>query len=325
MSYSCRFHLRAFGNHANDRASCGMRFKPMCIILRPCSSQGDVGATTAWFPNQTSTMFLNVMNVNYAQTRKSSITGNGDAFGDLLDKHIQSVVGALFNTLKTEAQAAAGSEARARHANPKVTSAVMHTATPQDFFHRCAGDYEQISNLDQVALKGLEGRHDFGILLNPDEMYDMLSSFGLLTGEGQNARAVKASVNPHQSAYNKLAQFGRASRATKTAGSYGSVNAPTVSIGISGNIHPSMYVPMERGEFGSHHVCMKERLLIGTGRPVQPHDDLPADYVMPADCDRWKWVPLVPGVAKILGLNESCSNPDVAAKTLQRVNAGACV
>ena len=40
------------------------------------------GAQVTWFPNSPSPMFLMVLNVNYTQTRKSSITGNGDNFGE---------------------------------------------------------------------------------------------------------------------------------------------------------------------------------------------------------------------------------------------------
>ena len=50
------------------------------------------GAKTKWFPSSASTMFMMILNVNYAQTRKSSITGNGDAFGDSLDKQVKDIV-----------------------------------------------------------------------------------------------------------------------------------------------------------------------------------------------------------------------------------------
>eukprot|EP00973_Karenia_brevis_P041115 5689059-Karenia_brevis.AAC.1 len=77
-------------------------------------------------------------------------------------------------------------------------------------------------------------------------------------------------------------QYGQASRATKTSGSYGAAGSPTVSAGLTGNLHPSQYVPMERCEVGSHHAATKERATVATGRPVQPHEALPLDYVMPA-------------------------------------------
>ena len=37
------------------------------------------GAKTPWFPNSASPLFLMVLNINYTQKRKSSLTGNGDS------------------------------------------------------------------------------------------------------------------------------------------------------------------------------------------------------------------------------------------------------
>ena len=159
------------------------------------------------------------------------------------------------------------------------------------------------------------GRFFYGILINLDEAYDMLTSFGLLNDDRKGgARGAGSGVNPHQSIFNKLAQYGQASRATKSAGAYGGNDAPTVSVGITGNIHHSMYVPMERGEIGGHHACAKERLLVCTGEVVQPHAALPANYAMPAGHSKWKWVPLVRPVAKILRLSECFENPEQAPK-----------
>ena len=139
------------------------------------------GATTTWFPSQTSTLFLAALNVNYAQTRKSSITGNGDSFGDVLDKHIEGEVGKVFDNAKQglEEEASRKGHPEPRTARPKVTSAVLHSATPTEFFHRCGGDYQQISNLDHVGVPGLDGRHNCGILINPDEIYGLCNAFWL--------------------------------------------------------------------------------------------------------------------------------------------------
>ena len=87
-------------------------------------------------------------------------------------------------------------------------------------------------------------------------------------------------VNPHQSGLNKLLQFGTSARATKTAGSYGDCGA-TISLGVTSNVHPSLYIPLERGETGCHHSATKERFLIATGRPIQPHAELPEDFCVP--------------------------------------------
>ena len=126
-----------------------------CLAMMCAMSNG---ATATWFPSQTSTLFLAALNVNYAQTRKSSITGNGDAFGDLLDKHIQGAVGEAYEKMKQEAKGASreNGEAEPREPRPKVTSAVLHSATPTEFlFHRCGGDYQQVSNLETVVKMGV--------------------------------------------------------------------------------------------------------------------------------------------------------------------------
>ena len=147
----------------------------------------------------------------------------------------------------------------------------------------------------------------------------MLLSFGLLSDDTRGSgKAGRGTVNPHQSALNKLMQYGQASRATKTCGSYGAAASPTVSCGLSGNMHPSQYVPMERCESGSHHAATKERALIATGRPVQPHDSLPSDYAMPSGHTPWQWVPLLPDVAQVLQLSEGARSPDAAEQAWPR-------
>ena len=121
------------------------------------------------------------------------------------------------------------------------------------------------------------------MLANLDECYDFLTSFSLLSAEeGGKSDRKAAKINPYQSALNKLLQFGNSARATKTAGSYGEGDLRNgISFGVTSNIHPSTYIPMERGESGTHFAACKERFLVSTGRPVQPHQDLPGDFVMP--------------------------------------------
>ena len=129
---------------------------------------------------------------------------------------------------------------------------------------------------------GKQGRQWFGVLGNLDETYDFLTAFGLLSEEGNKSSKANSKVNPHQSALNNLLQFGSAARATRTSGSYGDTSGNGISLGVVGNMHPSTYVPMERSETGSHHAATKERFLICSGRPIQPHEDLPKDYPLPS-------------------------------------------
>ena len=76
--------------------------------------------------------------------------------------------------------------------------------------------------------------------------------------------------------------YGQASRVTRSCGAYGHGKTPAVTVGSDGNLHPSMYVPMEKGESGTHHAACKERFVVTSGRPVQPHEPLPADYCLAA-------------------------------------------
>ena len=161
-------------------------------------------------------------------------------------------------------------------------SSTISSATPEEFFHRCAADWNQIKNGSKLPVP-IHGRLWSGMLANLDECYDFLTSFSLLSAEeGGKSDRKAAKINPYQSALNKLLQFGNSARATKTAGSYGEGDLRNgISFGVTSNIHPSTYIPMERGESGTHFAACKERFLVSTGRPVQPHQDLPGDFVMP--------------------------------------------
>ena len=202
---------------------------------------------------------------------------------------------------------------------------MLHSATPEEFFHRCSGDHQQVQNLAKLDVDGMQGRHWYGVLANLAEAYDLLLSFGLISEESKPNSAKASKVNPHQSSLNKLLQFGHAARATKSNGSFGAAGAPVVSMGITANIHPSQYIPMERCESGSHHAATKERFLIGSGRPVQPHQALSADYELPAGTSPWKWVPLVPRVAAMLQLSDAAASPDAAAAKWANLNGDEAV
>lgn len=220
---------------------------------------------------------------------------------------------------------------------------MVASATPEEWFHRCSGDWNQVRNADKLP-GDWSGRCWFGLLGNFDEAYDFLLSLGLLSDGPASKEKAKARVNPYQSAFNKLLQFGTSARATKTNGSYGEKLARTVSMGITCNMHPAQYIPMERGEVGCHAASTKERFVISTGRPVQPHEDMPADFCCPpgqvfcamgvvlkrfrfckicshslldllcAGVSRHRWVPLTAEIAELLGIAKEAASPDAAAQ-----------
>ncbi|CAK0858559.1 unnamed protein product [Prorocentrum cordatum] len=276
------------------------------------------GAKIALFPSSDNPLFIFFFNINYAQTRKSSITGNADGFGDQIDKHVLKVVEKMWDDLKS-----ADDEEEENNVAPKIVSSVLHSATPAEFFHRMAGDFQQLQNADKMDHDELKRRHFFGVLVNLDEAHDLLQAFGLLSDEQKaSSKGGRNAVNPHQSAFNKLAQYGQASRSTKSRGSYGAAAAPTVSVGMTGNMRPSQYVPMERWESGSHFAHAKERLMVATGRPVQPHEAPPTDFAPPTGHSSWTRAPLLPEIADALGLGEGAASPEAAERLRERPTDG---
>ena len=91
------------------------------------------------------------------------------------------------------------------------------------------------------------------------------------------------------SEFNRLLQTGTSSMSTKTSGAFGEGDAPAVSMGMVGNAHPSLIVPMERGDLGVNHAAAKERLLFVSARPVEPHSPLPPALELPEGAHKWMW------------------------------------
>ena len=124
-----------------------------------------------------------------------------------------------------------------RYLRPKILSATVASSTPEEWFHRCSGDWDQVRNADKLP-GDFSGRCWYGLLGNFDEACDFLLSLGLLSDPSTSSKdKAKSKVNPYQSAFNKLLQFGSSVRATKTAGSYGERPDRTISMGITCNMH----------------------------------------------------------------------------------------
>ena len=197
----------------------------------------------------------------------------------------------------------------------KVASCVLTTFT-KAAFQRCTGDWQQVVHGME---RGVPGRMLKGVLVNLDESYKFLRMLGLVTPEKKGQDAAGLSYTAGE--FNRLMQTGTASLATKTSGSFGEGPSPSVSVGLAGPAHPSVIIPVGRGEVGSNHVASKERLIFVTGAPVEPHDSLPARLVLPASHDAWKWPPLLRCMVDALGLPEGVACPNIAAATLQRATA----
>ena len=143
---------------------------------------------------------------------------------------------------------------------------------PEEWFHRCSGDWDQVRNADKLP-GDFSGRCWYGLLSllgNFDEAYDFLLSLGLLSDPSTSSKdKAKSKVNPYQSAFNKLLQFGSSVRATKTAGSYGERPDRTISMGINlqhapGAVHPNGKgrKSSSKGPLADRYNLMKSSLLI---------------------------------------------------------------
>ncbi|CAE7248230.1 unnamed protein product [Symbiodinium sp. CCMP2592] len=114
---------------------------------------------------------------------------------------------------------------------------------------------------------------------------------------------------PNSSWANRLMQTGTSSHETKTNGSLGGIDSPSVCTAVSGNFHPGVCVEMLRGLRGDHGCMTKARMFFTSGAPVQPH----AEYESCGVRAQVMFCP-IPDVLRDL-LNLKClSSPEEAQK-----------
>ena len=150
------------------------------LAAMPASTNG---ARANIFPSGPSPLFSVFLNVNYQQTRKSSLTSINDILGAELDKRVQNIVQDKYNESCLDSASPGGEgeggkgkgKDKRQYAPPEVASCVLRSATAEEFFRRCSGDFQQIENECSVDPQ-LLGRHWFGVLVNLDEAYDLLPS-----------------------------------------------------------------------------------------------------------------------------------------------------
>ena len=116
---------------------------------------------------------------------------------------------------------------------------MVASATPEEWFHRRSGDWNQVRNADKLP-GDWSGRCGFGLLGNFDEAYDFLLSLGLLSDGPASKEKAKEPVP--ECLQQALAVWNQ--RATKTNGRYGEKLARTISMGITCNMHPAQYIPI---------------------------------------------------------------------------------
>ncbi|CAE7515455.1 unnamed protein product [Symbiodinium natans] len=132
------------------------------------------GAKVSIFPTGPSPMVCFFININYSQTRKSSLTGHAESCSKILDSAIGDLVReAVEKAAAVEAQQGKdpGAEPSARPARPALVSATIQSATPEEWFRRCSGDLEQIKNIQKMPGDSAQwaGRQWYGQLGNLDE------------------------------------------------------------------------------------------------------------------------------------------------------------
>ena len=237
--------------------------------------------------------------------------------GDELDAHVKSVAN-TFCAGDNGPLAVAG--------KIQLATSVLSSFTPALLFERCIGEFCPIANADDLHAPDLRKPLHMGRLANIDEVYATFSEFGLVQDNNsckQGSSSNLAAVNNHAGTFNRFLQFGECARATKTAGSYGGGHVDPVSFGMGGNMHPGVGVPMERGEIGNHTGCTKERFLMFAAPRVQPHEDLPENYVMPDDVEKHLWVELDEELADMSGLGDAFADPEMYAARMKDQRADA--
>jgi len=174
--------------------------------------------------------------------------------------------------------------------------------------------------LDQVENGETQGRVHFGSLINLDEGYKFLRMLGLVRDKkGIGRDGADTSIPPDAaSEFNRLMQTGTSCLTTKTSGTFGEGEAPSISLGLVGNAHPWIVVPMLQGSIGVNHAAALERVLLVSARPVEPHSPVPKQLDLPPSFQRWVWPPLLQCNVEHLGLPTGVTNPARAAALLAK-------
>ena len=121
---------------------------------------------------------------------------------------------------------------------------------------------------------GMQGRTWFGTGLIFDEAYQFLQDISILDkpSEKRGSEGPGSGQTPLAGWFNRLCQSGKSDHETKSNGSHGGLSCPPCSVSLLGNFHPTPAIEMVGGQRGDHGCQAKARLMLVTGRPVQPHE-----------------------------------------------------
>ena len=217
------------------------------------------GTKTDIFPTDFIPLVLAILNNSYPQTRRSAGHRAGLKIGRAIDDHVlQAATARMLQHLRAQYDEV---RATSREVSPSppddrhpairalhVESSTLSSFTEAAFFQRCAGDWSQVTPSER---HDLSGRIFYGTSIHLDEAYLFLKMLGLIpaSGSGRNQDSGTTTSPDAASEVNKLSQTGTSNMATKTAGSFGQGNVSTTSLGLHGNGHPAIVIPMLRGQF----------------------------------------------------------------------------
>ena len=136
-----------------------------------------------------------------------------------------------------------------------------------------------ISERAMAAQPGMLSRTWFGTGIIFDEAYQFLQDISILDKptEKRGADGPGSGQTPLAGWFNRLCQTGKSDHETKSNGAHGGLSCPACSVSLLGNFHPTPAIEMVRGERGDHGCQAKARLMLVTGRPVQPHEGYETD------------------------------------------------
>ena len=272
---------------------------PVGLALQVALVSAANGVTIRAFPGPPSPVSMVVLNLNYAQVRKSGMNA------------ILSQVAAV-NDAAAQRRAAAALNVDEK--SVKVKSMCMQSFTEAALWKHAAADWPEVAHPP-----GVLGRFHWATMMNLDECYKFVKMLNLMSPEKGCADGKHS--GDAASEWNRLMQSGTCSHTCKGSGSVGAdPNLGPVSLLGFGNGHVSKMIPCLRGETGSHEVASRERMIFTSGPPVEPHARLPGTLQLPPGFDPWVWSPLLDLMLEALGLPEGANTIEVARKIFPKAN-----
>ena len=265
------------------------------------------GASARLWSQRPTPLVACVFQVGYAQQGKSRLFAVCEEMLDTCDGVITEEVQRMIE----HGDAAGASPDDEKPVNVKSINLQSFTFT--EFFYRCASEYPLLvfEEGDPRAKKARGSAVWFGRACNLDEAYEFFDGLGMLS----SARSDKdRSPSTNASTLNTLISSGKTRRATRTSANFGAARGKPVSVSVLGNVHPDMFISMDRGLIGKHTACTKERFVICVDHAVARHAALPEASKVREGGSPWSWLPLTPQQAQSFGWDRFFNSPEAASE-----------